>query len=370
VQEHDRQAKGAPLILCFATQGHTHTDAERIRVMCEQLEPEEYPFERENKVRSALGLLRRARSARPQLIIMEGTGTAGGVPLLLCRGLLGIPYVVSSGDAVGPFLGLSSRLMGMLGGVYERLLCRFCAGFVGWTPYLAGRAMTYGAPRAMTAPGWTRNEPRAGARAEIRGELGLDEATIAIGLAGSLNWNERVRYGYGLEIVKAVLRAQREDLVACLIGDGDGRGRLEELAGAELGKRVIFTGRVAPERVPDYLSALDIGSLSQSVDPIGMFRYTTKLSEYLAAGLPVVSGEVPAAYDLDEGYMWRLPGSAPWSETYVEALAELLRGITREEIERRRAAALAADRQLFDRASQQRRMLGFVGDILAASSRG
>ena len=95
-----------------------------------------------------------ACSERPDLIVMEGTGTAGGLVLLAIRALLGIPYVVSSGDAVGPFLRLHSRALGVLGAVYERVLCRSCAGFVGWTPYLAGRALTLGAPRAMTAPGW------------------------------------------------------------------------------------------------------------------------------------------------------------------------------------------------------------------------
>ena len=60
--------------------------------------------------------------------------------------------------------------------------------------------------------------------------------------------------------------------------------------------------------MPDYLCAFDVGSLSQSVDPVGSFRYTTKLSEYLAVGLPVITGEAPVAYDLDEGYLWRVPG--------------------------------------------------------------
>jgi glycosyltransferase involved in cell wall biosynthesis len=153
---------------------------------------------------------------------------------------------------------------------------------------------------------------------------------------------------------------------ACIVGDGDGLERLRELAGAELGRRVLLPGRVAPERVPDFLSAIDLGSLSQSVDPVGSFRYTTKLSEYLAVGLPVVTGQTPLAYDLDEGYMWRLPGAAPWDPAYVDALTTLLRSITRGEVERRREAARRADRALFDRGVQQRRMSAFVEDLIAA----
>lgn len=353
-------------ILCFATQGHAHIEGERIRVLLEALGAEEYRFERAHKLRSAVGLLKAARALRPELIVMEGTGLAGGLTLLAMRAVFGIPFVVSSGDAVGPFLRLHSRAAGILGGVYERLLYRCCAGFVGWTPYLVGRALTYGAPRGMTAPGWARSEPTPQARSAVRRELGIPEETIVIGLTGSLHWNDNVGYVYGAELVEAVRRVRREDLVACIVGDGDGRARLEELAGDELGRRVLLPGRVPPEQVPDYLAAFDAGSLSQSVDPVGSFRYTTKLSEYLAVGLPVITGEVPLAYDLDEGYLWRLPGSAPWSSTYVDALTALLRELRPADIDSRRQAAIACHTQLFDRAVQQRRMSAFIGDILAA----
>jgi glycosyltransferase involved in cell wall biosynthesis len=353
-------------ILCFATQGHEHIEGERIRVLLESLDPQEYRFERNRKLGSALGLLKLARSERPELIVMEGTGLGGGVPLLLLRALFGVPFVVSSGDAVGPFLRLHSRSAGVLGGLYERLLCRASAGFVGWTPYLVGRALTYGAPRGMTAPGWTRSNPSPNARIAVRRKLGVPDATIVVGLVGSLHWNQTVKYVYGAELVQAVTRTAREDVVVCIVGDGDGRGRLEELAGEDLGKRVLLPGRIAPEEVPDYLAAFDAGSLSQSLDPVGAFRYTTKLSEYLAVGLPVITGEVPVAYDLDEGYFWRLPGSAPWSSTYIDALTALLATLTAADIDARRRAAAAYRAEIFDRTAQQRRMHAFIADILAA----
>jgi glycosyltransferase involved in cell wall biosynthesis len=355
-----------PTIVCFATQGQGHIEDERIQTLLGHFEVEPFAFDRSRKLRSALALARTVLRSRPRLVVMEGTGTAGGLVLLASRALLGTRYVVSSGDAVGPFLGLHSRALGILGTAYERLLCRHCSGFVGWTPYLVGRALTYGAPRGMTAPGWTRGEPGADARARIRRELGIPEQAIVVGLTGSLHWNERVGYVYGAELVQAVCRSSREDLYVCIVGDGDGLQRLRELAGDQLGKRIVLPGRVAPEQVPDYLAAFDLGSLSQSVDGVGSFRYTTKLSEYLAVGLPVLSGEVPLAYDLDEGYLWRLPGAAPWSASYIDALSVLLQRLDRAAIDRRRAAAEAAGEHLFDRELQQQRMTAFVEDILAA----
>jgi glycosyltransferase involved in cell wall biosynthesis len=365
----DARSRPRPIV-CFATQGGGHIEDERIAALLGELEVERFDFERAHKLRSAFRLARIALARRPRLLVMEGTGTAGGLVLLAMRLLARVPYVVSSGDAVGPFLGLHSRALGVLGTAYERVLCRNCAGFVGWTPYLVGRAMTFGAPRGMTAAGWTRSEPAAGARERVRLELGIPERAIVVGLAGSLHWNDRVGYVYGAEIVQAVRRAGREDVVACVLGDGDGLQRLRELAGEDLGGRVLLPGRVPPELVPDYLAAFDIGSLSQSVDAVGSFRYTTKLSEYLAAGLPVLTGQVPAAYDLDEGYMWRLPGGAPWRSQFIDALTALLAGLERAELDERRAAAAAAHAELFDRAAQQRRMTAFVTDILADGGRG
>ena len=52
--------------------------------------------------------------------------------------MFGVPYVVSSGDAVGPVTSrLHSRLAATVGAIYERFLCRRAAGFIGWTPYLS-----------------------------------------------------------------------------------------------------------------------------------------------------------------------------------------------------------------------------------------
>lgn len=350
-------------IVCFATQGQGHIEGQRIRQLLVDVHPEDYPFDHAHKLRSAIGLLRLAATRRPRLFVMEGTGTGGGIPLLLASALLRVPYVLSSGDAVGPYLRLRSPLAGIIGGVYERLLCRRCAGFIGWTPYLVGRALTYGAPRGMTAAGWTRAEPAPDARARVRAALGVAEGTLLVGLTGSIH--RRREYVYGSELVRAIRRTSRRDVAVCVIGDGSGLAELREEAGEDLGTRVLLPGRVAPDQVPDYLAACDLASLSQSTDEVGAFRYTTKLSEYLAVGLPVITAETPLAYDLDEGYLWRLPGAAPWSPDYLDALAELLHRLTREDVQARSEAVRRRRTDPFDRAEQQRRAGAFVRDLLS-----
>lgn len=361
-------AEQAHPIVWFATQGSAHLDAQRMRALLEPLGAEELAFERGPRVRSAIALARALRARRGALVVMEGTGIAGGATLIALSILGGTRYVVSSGDAVGPYLALSGPLAGTLGGIYERLLCRRCAGYIGWTPYLAGRALTFGAPRAMTAAGWARQAPAEGARERVRARLGIPDGALVAGVVGTLNWRARRGYAYGAELVRAVLRAQRPDLVACIIGDGPGLERLRELAGEQLGSRVLLLGRVAPEQVADHLAAFDLASLPQSVDGVGSFRYSTKFSEYLAAGLPIVTSMIPAAYDLDEGFLWRLPGRGPWSEQYVEALAALLDSLQPAELAARRAAACSAPgtHATFELAAQQRRTAAFLAELSGA----
>ena len=240
---------GERRVLCLATQGDRHSDAERIRALLAPLGFERFRFDHDHRRRSALALLRTVLARRPRLIVMEGTGMAGGLVLLAVNAVLGVPFVISSGDAVGPFLRLHSRAAGAGGELYERLLCRNCAGFIGWTPYLAGRAITFGAPRAMTAPGWARKTLAGRASANSRGARRPPRRSSSASRARCTG----TRGGATSTAQSSCRRCAQggSDVFVCIVGDGDGLERLREPAGAELGGRVLLPGRVAPEQVPD-----------------------------------------------------------------------------------------------------------------------
>jgi glycosyltransferase involved in cell wall biosynthesis len=360
-------------ITAFATQGscgeQVLDDELRLRTLLERFPARYLRFDRRRKLESCLTVLKALARERPDLVVMEGTGIAGGAAVLAARALFRTRYVLSSGDAVAPFVRSAQPAAYPLFAVYEWLLCRFASGFVGWSPYMTGRGLTLGAPIAMTAPGWApfprTHEELEAARARVRARLGIAPEAIVFGIAGSLAWTERVGYCYGLELLRALpLALERTDaeVHVLVLGDGPGRPRLEALRNAGLTARAHLPGRVPRLEVPDYLAALDVATLPQSVDGLGSFRYTTKLSEYLSASLPVVTNQIPLAYDLPGDWAFRLPGRAPWDPVFIESLGALMSTVTRNEIAAKRAETARA-LPLFEQAPQIERFTQFILEL-------
>jgi hypothetical protein len=356
-------------ILVFATKGENTNDESRILALLDNFKFTRFAFDARHKIRSCWQLIRSGFSDRPSLIVMEGTGVAGGLACLLLHWLLNVSYVVSSGDAVAPFIAMkSNRIVGYFAQLYEQLLCRYCAGFIGWTPYLVGRALTFGAPRGITAAGWSlKNYSTAEFdryRQDTRAKLGIPTDAIVYGLVGSLSWVDKLQYCYGVELVRARQKiSPSANVYVIILGDGTGMSVLETLAGDMLNKQIFLTGNIPNDRVFEYLAAMDVASLPQSVDGVGSFRYTTKVSEYLAAKLPIAIGQVPMTYDLLAGWSWCLAGNNPWDERYICELAELMDTLTPAEIVAKQQH-IPPEIPEFDLEYQRDKVTQFIQDIL------
>jgi hypothetical protein len=356
-------------ILVFATKGKNTNEESRILALFDSFEIDRFGFDPAHKLSSFWQLIRHVWSERPQLIVMEGTGIAGGFACLLLRWLLGVPYIVSSGDAVSPFIAMKfNGMFGYLAQLYEQLLCRFCTGFIGWTPYLVGRALTFGAPRGITAAGWSHlnYSPDELARHQqaVRERLGIPPHALVYGLIGSLNWVEKIEYCYGLELVKARTQLpESADVYVIIGGDGTGMSHLKNLAGNLLGSKIILTGNIPGDRVLEHLAAMNVASLPQSVDGVGSFRYTTKVSEYWAARLPIIIGQVPMTYDLLSDWSWCLPGNTPWDERYIQGIAELMQALTPADIASKQQH-IPLELKEFNLEHQQKQVTKFIENIL------
>jgi hypothetical protein len=357
-------------VLGCASQGTGSEDELRLRALLSSFDATFVPFDRRDKPGSFRSCLRLQRTGGFDLFVLEGTGVLAGLAAMFGRTVYGLPYVLSSGDAVGPFLRARLPWGAPAFALYEWLLYRLSAGFIGWTPYLVGRALTMGARRAITIPGWApfaqTPESLRLHRDAIRTRLGIPDTSVVFGLVGSLVWSERYGYCYGSELIRAA-RWSADDTYVLIVGDGSGLEHLRALAGEALGKTIFLPGRVPRSEVPGYLAAMDVASLPQSLDGVGNFRYTTKVSEYRGAAIPFVANRTPMSYDLDAGDIIRLAGETPWSVEFIDRLAALMRSITLEDLADRRARVRTSD--FFDKDIQIARATEFLQDVLSATTK-
>jgi glycosyltransferase involved in cell wall biosynthesis len=204
-------------------------------------------------------------------------------------------------------------------------------------------------------------------RVKIRQQLGIPDNSLVFGLLGSLAWTQRVKYCYGYELLTAFQKINRQDVSILVVGDGNGLAYLQKLAGEDLGKRIFLPGNVPVDQVLDYMAAMDVASLPQSVDGVGSFRYTTKISEYLAAKLPVVTSQIPMAYDICGDWIWKLPGDKPWEDCYIDSLANLMQEMTFAEIKIKQKA-IPDQISDFNLEQQVCRVTNFIHDIAKQSA--
>ena len=108
------------------------------------------------------------------------------------------------------------------------------------------------------------------------------------------------------DLVAAVAHcaARRVPLQVTCIGEGP-RWKLARAAAAEAGveKHIEFVGRVSHARIPELLAEADVGLAPFAPDQfraleLGWFWSPIKIFEYLAAGLAVITADIPALKEL------------------------------------------------------------------------
>jgi glycosyltransferase involved in cell wall biosynthesis len=328
-------------ILCINTAGPGGQDSLRIRHLAGLLsgaQPTFYDVDKSSKRRAAAELWELISSRQWDLVYLENTGIAAGINLIRAARTRRQRYVVSAGDPISGFFKVTRGAAAAVPfTLYESALYRNSAGFIGWSPYLAGRALEIGAPRAVTVEGavdtdvfhrFTDTE-----RMAARARFGLPSDHLVCGVVGSLTWVDRQQYCYGLELIETLKRCRRPDISMLIVGDGDGRSRLEARVPAELRSRVIFAGRLPQADVVAAMNAMDVGFITQTLDELGAYRLTTKMPEYLACGLPVAMSPTPGYFDyIGSAAGWPLPAAHPASPEFHQSCAQWLDALCRSSI--------------------------------------
>lgn len=177
----------------------------------------------------------------------------------------------------------------------------------------------------------------------LKHKLGLD-SQLVVGLVGTMAWSEKHRMGYGWDIVEAMAFLRDVPVKALLIGDGDGQKILEQRS-QELGvrDRIVFTGRLPYEQLPEYIAAMDVCVSTQSNDLVGMVRTTGKLPLYLACGRYVIATDVGEAQRVLPGIGCLLPYEGVRDDHHPARLASHLKQLLAEP---ERLQVAAAGRQV------------------------
>ena len=330
-----------------------------------------FDIDKTNRRAAAVGLWSLLTSRKWDLVYQEGTGIAAGLPLLRAGMTRAQKYVVSSGDSVSGFFRVTrGAVVAVPFRWYERALYRRAAGFIGWSPYLAGRALELGAPRAVTVEGAVDldvfKQYAPAERVGARDRFGLRHDHLVLGMVGSITWVDRQKYCYGLDLVETIKHLRRTDVSLLIVGDGDGLPRLRALVPPDLQSRVVFTGRLPYADVVTAMNAMDIGFITQTLDQLGSYRLTTKMPEYLACGLPIAMSPTPGFFDYVGAAGWALPSAHPAAPEFHIACAKWLDSLSSDEVKTRAQGcrAIAADRFSYD--SIGSKFAQFVEHILAA----
>jgi len=231
--------------------------------------------------------LRRLR-IRPAVVV------AGYLEDVLGRwdGAVNVLYVTDDHVAGAGLMGLSA---GRLQAQERQAVARANVVAV-VSPQLAGHWSALGANPVLIPNGCY---PAAGGA--DRAPAFTDLPKPVAGLVGQLT--ERIDAG----LLEAVADA---GLSLLLVGPYDPRWEPERFAALIARPNVHHTGRVPAREVPSYLAAMDVGLTPYASTPFNLASFPLKTLEYLGAGLPVVSTDLPGARWLRDDLISSDPAAA------------------------------------------------------------
>lgn len=168
---------------------------------------------------------------------------------------------------------------------------------------------------------------------DLRSRLRFAGDDIVVGGVGTMNWSEPRQIVFGWELIEALPFLSDLPVKGLLVGDGDGRARLESRA-RELciEEKIIFVGRVPHVELPKYLNAMNICLVTQPNLPAAMVRTTGKLSEYLACDRFVIATQIGTAAQVLPAEMLLSYIEPGRDDGYPSRLAARIRELGRERL--------------------------------------
>ncbi len=288
-------------VLVLVNGEDNRTDGVRVRELFSQFERDHevtYLYRGDlHKVRSLARFCWRALAAGADVVYVEKFGYAGIIAAWIAKLCRGSRIVFSNGDAVSAFArGHFGRIKAALMSRLERWAQKSADRLVVWGPYHRELLEREGYRGVEWIPGGVNTSRfRPLDAVTLRRRLALD-GKLTIGVIGSISLNRKNGFCYGRDVLEVVRRLKDQPVAGVVVGSGDGVPVLEALAREwGIADRVVLTGHVPHEELPEYINAIDVCLSTQSNDLVGAVRITAKVPEYLACGRYIVASDVGGA---------------------------------------------------------------------------
>ncbi|WP_017431272.1 glycosyltransferase [Vreelandella jeotgali] len=172
----------------------------------------------------------------------------------------------------------------------------------------------------------------------LKTRLGLDDKRVLVSIS---RLSREKNIGFMLDGLRRLHNAGEHDAHLLLVGEGQDRKRLEaRIRTLGLERHVTLAGAVAPEDIPLYCHTAELFVFASRSETQGMV-----VLEAMATGLPVVvirsSGIEDIVRQGSNGYK-----TAPDTQAWSQAVAELLDDAARRRRMGQQAAAFAADHRI------------------------
>lgn len=309
--------------------------------------------------------VRAGMTAREALYVIDvGVNTLLSVLIARARR---VPVIVDTGDlafALARSKGSRSFLSLLLVGLGEQVTLRLADVIVirgrrhaNWLPAASRWVFIpdIAPPEAGPAPG-----------DEARRVAGIPAEAFVVGLVGSLNSAPRHGLTYGWDLVESLPHLP-PNVHALVVGDGEGRPALEDLAEQHgVAERCHFVGRRDGPEVPRWIGAMDVAISTQTNDAVGAVRTTGKVPLYLRCGCPIIATDVGEAHDVLGPCGWVLPYHGRVDVNYPARIAaEVARLLAHPEGEERRRRALELSREHYDEQVMRERASSVVDSVIS-----
>lgn len=275
--------------------------AERARAFAERLSSRfdiVIAYRSGSRVRAITTFLRFIRDTGADVAYILDMSYSGVLAGIVAKVFYRTKLVIDTGDAVF-HLARSAGLRGPVGlaltWALERAALRIADHVVVRGTFHRKMLLARGIDATVIQDGIATREFAGCSPGTLRTDLGL-EGVVSVGFLGSLVWSDRLKIGYGWDLVEVIRLLRGEPVKGVLIGAGSARPILEERARQyELGDQMLFLDPVPYSEVPRYLAAVDVWLSTQTNDIPGNVRTTGKLPLYLAAGRYVLASDVGEA---------------------------------------------------------------------------